>query len=67
MMKMADPKKSLPVDRRLGKDRRVVDRGPPSKVERRRSVEQRSPEVVEREMSNSEWGDLQTRPAPLRK
>lgn len=65
---MAGTKQDLPPrDRRTGKDRRVVDSGPPGKVERRRSVEQRSPEVVEREMSSSEWGDLQTRPQPLRK
>jgi hypothetical protein len=54
-------------DRRSGKDRRKADRGPPGKIERRRSVEQRAPEVVEREMSNSEWGALQTQPQPLRK
>jgi len=54
-------------DRRSGRDRRRADRGPPGKIERRRSVEQRAPDVVEREMSNSEWDALQTQPLPLRK
>jgi hypothetical protein len=53
-------------ERRSGRDRRVVDKGPPDKIERRRGVEPRMPEVVEREMSNSEWGELRTRPQPLR-
>lgn len=46
-------------DRRSGVDRRKLDKGPPGKVERRRNVESRKPDVSEVEMTNSEWGDLQ--------
>ena len=43
------------VDRRSGADRRRVDSGLPRKYERRRGVEPRRPEVVELEMSDSEF------------
>ena len=47
-------------DRRSGVDRRKVDIGPPAgKPERRRSVEARKPEVVELDMTNSEWTALE--------
>lgn len=55
-------------DRRSGRDRRQVDLGPPPGVrERRVSVEPRKPEVVEREISPSEWASLggQTLPGKL--
>jgi hypothetical protein len=45
-------------ERRSGEDRRKIDQGPPGKHERRRSLEARKPEVVEREMSDSEWAAL---------
>lgn len=48
-----------PADRRAGRDRRQVDHGPPPGVrERRVSVEPRKPEVLERELTNSEWDSL---------
>ena len=42
-------------DRRCGSDRRRVDSGLPRKYERRRGMEPRKPEVVELEMSDSEF------------
>jgi len=42
-------------DRRSGEDRRRVDSGLPRKYDRRRGVEPRKPEVVEIEMSDSEF------------
>ena len=51
-------------ERRTGEDRRKLDLVPPSKAERRRSVESRKPDVVEIEMSNSEWGALTQEPPP---
>lgn len=45
-------------NRRSGADRRRVDSGPPGKHDRRRSMEPRKPEVIELEMSNSEWSAL---------
>jgi hypothetical protein len=51
-------------DRRSGADRRKVDVGPPDKLERRRTLEPRKPDVVELDMSNSEWGALDRDPPP---
>jgi hypothetical protein len=52
-------------DRRSGRDRRQVDHGPPPGVrERRVSVEPRKPEVVEREITPSEWDSLNS-PVPF--
>jgi hypothetical protein len=51
-------------EQRSGKDRRKVDNGPPGKRERRRGLEPRMPEVVEREMSDSEWSALSEEPSP---
>ena len=62
--KMAPDHKSREGDRRSGVDRRKVDVGPPSRHERRRSLESRKPDVVEIEMSNSEWGALAHKPLP---
>ena len=54
-----------PPDRRSGRDRRQVDLGPPPGVrERRVSVEPRKPEVLERELTNSEWDSL-NEPVPF--
>jgi hypothetical protein len=44
-----------PTDRRAGKDRRTAEVGPPGKRERRTALEARKPQVVELEMSPSEW------------
>lgn len=57
------PRKPTGIDRRSGSDRRKVDMLPPGKVDRRRSVDSRKPEVVELEMSNSEWTALTQVPA----
>jgi hypothetical protein len=48
-------KSSKVVERRSGADRRLVDGKPPGKHERRRGLESRQPEVVELEMSNTDW------------
>ena len=50
-------------ERRQGVDRRQVDTGPPTKHDRRRALEPRKPEVVELDMSNSEWAALSEEPA----
>jgi hypothetical protein len=46
------------VERRSGKDRRVVDIPPPKGRERRRTAEPRKPEVTEIDMTQSQWGRL---------
>jgi hypothetical protein len=45
-------------DRRSGTDRRKVDIAPPGRIDRRRSIDARKPDVVELDMSNSEWTAL---------
>ena len=45
-------------DRRSGADRRKVDIAPPGRIDRRRSIDARRPDVVELDMSNSEWSAL---------
>ena len=45
-------------ERRSGTDRRRADKGPPGRVDRRRVVEPRKPEVAELNVSDSEWGAL---------
>jgi len=55
------PRKTVgppPVDRRSGRDRRQADVGPPGGRERRVTVEPRKPEVVERDITVSEWDTL---------
>jgi hypothetical protein len=49
-------------DRRSGVDRRKADVDYPGK-DRRRGVESRKPEVVELDMSNSEWTALNQDPS----
>ena len=56
--KAVTKQKSRELDRRSGEDRRAVDAVVPGKPERRRSVESRKPDVVELQMSASEWGAL---------
>ena len=58
------PRKPSTTERRSGSDRRKVDMLPPGKVDRRRSVDSRKPEVVELDMSNSEWTALSGVPVP---
>ena len=49
-------------DRRSGADRRKVDIPRKGEPERRRNVESRQPDVVEIDMSRSEWGALRGEP-----
>ena len=46
--------RSLPTDRRTGKDRRQTEAGPPTSFERRRTVEARQPELTELHLSEEE-------------
>jgi hypothetical protein len=55
MSKPGKTKSSKTVERRSGVDRRLVDGKPPGKHERRRGLESRQPEVVELQLSNSDW------------
>ena len=63
MLKPGTNPKSPPTDRRSGPDRRGVDAPPPGKHERRRGLEARKPEVVELDMSDSEWAALNHEPS----
>jgi len=59
LMPKTPPKPVQPAaDRRTGIDRRHVEGKPPGKHDRRRGIESRKPEVIELEMSNSEWAAL---------
>ena len=61
------PKQPRPLptqDRRSGLDRRRVDLERFGRPERRHGVEARRPEVIEREMTNSEWLELSPEPVP---
>ena len=60
--KPAIARKAQDAERRSAQDRRVADSPPPGKHERRRSLEPRKPEVVELDMSNSEWATLNRDP-----
>lgn len=51
-------------DRRSGRDRRQADLTPPGGRERRRNVEPRQPEVVEIELTLSQWASLHDLPLP---
>jgi len=55
-------RRSAEAERRAGEDRRKVDVGPPGKADRRRSLEPRKPEVVELDMSDSDWTALSQEP-----
>lgn len=46
-----ESKEKTVVNKRSGQDRREVETGPPTSYERRRTIEQRQPEVVELELS----------------
>ena len=54
--------KAPTVERRSGKDRRQRDQPPPRGIDRRREMEPRKPEIVELDMSNSEWARLSDDP-----
>lgn len=64
-MDKRDAKPATPViDRRAGRDRRHVDVAlPVGQRDRRRGLEARRPEVVEIDMSPSEWAALTESPA----
>ena len=66
VMQKQDPKPAPPAtDRRAGTDRRHVDVPlPAGKRDRRRALEARKPDVVEIDMSQSEWAALSDVPAP---
>ena len=66
MNKPPRPHSPPAVDRRKA-ERRVHDGEPPGRHDRRRGVEARQPEVVEIEMSNSEWTALTDLPLTPRK
>jgi hypothetical protein len=57
----AAPAAPATVERRSGRDRRVVDIPPPKGRERRRTAEPRRPEVTEIDMTASQWGHLNTK------
>lgn len=69
MMGKADTAGVVPRhDRRAGTDRRKLDVPRKGLPERRRNVESRQPDVVEIEMTTSEWGALREDPkTPNRK
>ena len=50
------------LERRTGKDRRQRETVMPTKLERRRSVDARKPEVLELNISNTEWTALTQAP-----
>lgn len=60
--KLNTPRRPPTVERRSGVDRRVADLAPPGKIDRRRNVDARKPEVIELDMSNSEWSTLSQSP-----
>jgi hypothetical protein len=53
-LKSTPPTKTPPAERRSGDDRRSADAAPPT-YDRRRGIESRLPEVVELELSPSDW------------
>ena len=56
------------IDRRAGTDRRNVDVPlPAGRRDRRRGLEARKPEVVEIDMSQSDWAALNALPLPAPK
>jgi hypothetical protein len=57
----AAPAAPATVERRSGRDRRVIDIPPPKGRERRRTAEPRKPEVTEIDMTASQWAHLNTK------
>jgi len=64
MPKQATTRTPTPSERRSGDDRRRIEGAPPGKHDRRRGLEPRLPEVVELDMTNSEWMSLGDDPLP---
>ena len=64
MNKLRFGRPSDPLERRSGLDRRRTDASPPGNYDRRRGVESRKPEVVELEISTSDWAQLADLVAP---
>ena len=62
MHKQGTSESTQEAERRSGADRRNADDDPPGKYDRRRGLESRQPEVVELDLSDSEWVAL-TKPA----
>jgi hypothetical protein len=62
MAKLAATNTTPPSERRSGDDRRRAEGAPPSRHERRRGLEPRLPEVVELDMTTSEWMTLSGEP-----
>ncbi|MEO8124637.1 MAG: hypothetical protein ABI633_11365 [Burkholderiales bacterium] len=58
-----NPRSSSTKERRSGPDRRSLDLERYGRPERRLGVEARKPEVVELDMTNSEWLALSLEPA----
>ena len=67
MTKLRPDAAKLAPDRRSGDDRRHVEGEPPGRHDRRRRVESRKPEVVELDMSSSEWAALNEPTVPTKK
>jgi hypothetical protein len=57
-VKTSSKRDKTQMERRSGTDRRSVEGNPPVRWERRRGVEPRKPEVVELEMTASQWDAL---------
>jgi len=60
----SDRRAATVVERRAGKDRRTTEAGPPGKRERRTTLEARKPQVLEVEMSSSDWALFADVPLP---
>jgi hypothetical protein len=60
--KPATPRRPRTVERRSGVDRRAADLPLPVKIDRRRNVDARKPDVTELDMSDSEWSTLSQSP-----
>ena len=61
-VKAASP---TPAERRSGKDRRQREDAPPGGRERRRGIEPRRPEVIEVDITPSQWDALQDAAFPV--
>jgi hypothetical protein len=65
--KPANPRRPRTAERRSGVDRRAADLPPPGRIDRRRNVDARKPDVTELDMSDSEWSALSQSPEKLGK
>jgi hypothetical protein len=55
----------IPTERRSGRDRRQRDEAPPGGRDRRRGLEPRRPEVMELELTPSQWDALHEAAFPV--